>query len=61
MTRSNLWGYDYENLKKQKAGKSTYLKTLVSLLIMSLITTMAIYSNYEIKNTQAENTIQDIN
>jgi hypothetical protein len=50
-----------KNMKKQSAGKSTYLKTFVSLLIMSLITTMAIYSNYEIKNIKAEYTIQDIN
>ncbi|MGB7632156.1 MAG: hypothetical protein WBL68_00395 [Nitrososphaeraceae archaeon] len=61
MTSSIYAGYDYENLKKRNAGKSTYLKTFVSLLIMSLITTMAIYSNYEIKNTKAENPIQDIN
>ena len=50
-----------KNMKKQSGGKFTYLKTFASLLTMSLITTMAIYLNYVIKNTKAEITIQDLN
>ena len=50
-----------KNMKKQSGGKFTYLKTFASLLTMSLITTMAIYLNYVIKNIKAEITIQDLN
>ena len=50
-----------KNKQNQNHGASIYFKIFILLLTTGCITTIALSSNYEIKDAKAENTIEDIN
>ena len=50
-----------KNKQNQSHGASIYFKIFILLLTTGCITTIALSSNYEIKDAKAENTIEDIN
>jgi len=50
-----------KNKQNQSPGASIYFKIFILLLTTGCITTIALSSNYEIKDAKAENTIEDIN
>ena len=49
------------NKLKQNLWTSIHFKIFISLLTLSFITTMVLSSYYQIKTTEAENTLEDIN
>jgi len=50
-----------KNKQNQSHGASIYFKIFILLLTTGCITTIALSSNYEIRDAKAENTIEDIN